>query len=262
MFTKQNPKSQTLALQDACSNLMKRSDDIRAGTKFLIKQFLMENATQNGRFAQTKKLIENLRKENTSLKQALNSQKMKADQTIEKLQQQLQSVQLKLAEKEEQVMNFRRIHESSGRNTSSSQAPRRVSGAGMPPGSSLGAPQPPIQGFMVQREAQERAKQRQLETPQRHRPIMGSASHSGGYGSGHIQTPQRGYGGDSSISPNGIRNISASTSFAFSGGQKKMRTGGASPSQAFLSNPSGPYSRSQSPSSAFQNQSYAPRRQY
>ncbi|CAJ1961431.1 unnamed protein product [Cylindrotheca closterium] len=261
MFTKQNPKSQSLALQDVCANLMKRNDDLRASTKFLMKQFLMESTKQNAKSGQAMKLLDKLRKENLALKQSQNSQKMMYEQTIEKQRQQLHSLQKKLAEREEQVMQFRSYHESNMR-SQSPQGPRRVSGAGLPQSSSRGPPQPPIQGFMIQREAQERAKQQKLETPQRRRPIMGSQS--GGYNQHHHQSQQGRFPGDSSISPGGIRNITAATSFSFSGGQTKMRSsssGGASPSQAFLSKPPGSYSRSQSPSSAFQNQSYA-RRQY
>ncbi|KAL3939769.1 MAG: hypothetical protein SGBAC_005572 [Bacillariaceae sp.] len=274
MFTKQNPKSQTLALQDVCANIMKRNDDLRAGTKFLMKQFLMESSKQSAKAGQVMQLLEKLRKENLALKQSQNSQKMKYEQTIEKIKQQLHSTQKKLAEREQQVMQFRSLHGSSShKRNPSPHGPRHVSGAGMPPGSSHGPPQPPIQGFMIQREAQERAKQRKLETPQRRRPIMGGnasenyrpTSHAGGYNNpNHSQSHQGRFSGDSSVSPAGIRNITAATGFSFSGGQKKPRTpasGGTSPSHAFLSNPSGSYSRSQSPSSAFQNQSYS-RRQY
>jgi hypothetical protein len=273
IFTKQNPQSQSLSFQDLCANIMKRNDDLRAGTKFLMKQFLLDSSKQNARSSQTIKLLEQLRQENTSLKQAQNSQRMKYEQAIEKLQQQLHSTQQKLDEKEQQIMQFRRLHGSRAPKSPHHHGPRRVSGAGMPPtpnGNLRAEPKPPIQGFMIQKEAQERAKQRVLESPQYRRPIIGSHEngkenyeqsshgHADGCRGNRLQTPQRPYSGGT-VGSGGIRNITSSSGFAFSGGMhKKPRSssGGASPSQAFVNHQSGSYSV-RSPSNAFQNRGYS-----
>lgn len=275
IFTKQNPQSQSLSFQDLCANIMKRNDDLRAGTKFLMRQFLLDSSKQNSRSSQTIMLLEKLRQENTSLKQAQNSQRMKYEQAIEKLQQQLHSTQQKVDEKEQQIIQFRRLHGSRGPTSSHDRGPRRVSGAGMPstPRGNI-QPKPPIQGFMIQKEAEERAKQRVLESPQYRRPIIGSQEHSkqnyglsahahgDGYHGSRLQTPQRPYSGGT-VGSGGIRNITSSSGFAFSGGMHKKRrssSAGASPSQAFVNQPSASYG-ARSPSSTFQNRGY-PHRQY
>eukprot|EP00980_Cylindrotheca_fusiformis_P004971 scaffold1054_cov124-Cylindrotheca_fusiformis.AAC.11 len=275
IFTKQNPQSQSLSFQDLCANIMKRNDDLRASTKFLMKQFLLESSKQNARSSQTIKLLEKLRQENTTLKQTQNSQRMNYEQAIEKLQQQLQSAQQKLDEKEQQIVQFRRLH-ASGRGPTSphDRGPRRVSGAGFPPtpsGHMQSQPKPPIQGFMIQKEAEERAKQRVLESPQVRRPIIGSHENSNpppshvlgdGYHGTRLETPQRPYSGGT-VGSGGIRNITSSSGFAFSGGIHKKRrssSGGISPSQAFVNQSSAGYS-GRSPSSAFQNRGYS-QRQY
>jgi hypothetical protein len=291
IFTKQNSQAQSLSFQDLCANIMRRNDDLRAGTKFLMKQFLLESSKQNARSGQTVKLLNKLKEENTSLKQVQNTQRMKYEQAIETLQQQLHSTQKKMDEKEQQLLQFRRLHGASRAPESprsGAGGPRRVSGAGMgTPSSFQQPPQPPIQGFMVQKEAQERAKQRVLESPQYRRPIIGGGGGGGGrqhedkenfrttnhlsnhsdrchhqhhrrryqqhhrHHSGHstssIQTPQRPYSGGT-VGSGGIRNLTSSSGFAFSGRiQKKIRSstsssgGDVSPSQAFVNNSSGGY---------------------
>ena len=75
IFTKQNSQSQCLSFQDLCGNIMRRNEDLRAGTKFVMKQFLLESSKQHARSRQTIQLLEKLRQENTALKQAQNSQR-------------------------------------------------------------------------------------------------------------------------------------------------------------------------------------------
>ena len=275
LFTKQNKAAQSLAFQDLCSRVLKHYDDLRSGTKFLMKQFLMESSKQGQRSMQAIKSMENLKRENTSLKQLLNSERVKTEQTIESYQQQLTAAQRKIEGKEQQLMKFRSLHQTMtpesprGRNNEA----RRVSGEGM------GVPQPPIKGFMIQKEAHERAKQRAMEPPQR-APVLGGHphSHSGRQAQSYISQvntmPQQrhsssqqrhpsssrshGSGGGSSV---GIRDFTSSTQYAFSsGGNKRRRTPqervqqarAMSPSQAFAAQPPGSYSTARGPASYFQ----------
>jgi hypothetical protein len=269
LFTKQNEAATSIAFQDLCTRLLKQNDDLRAGTKFLMKQFLVESSKQGQRSGQVVRTLESLKQEHTSLKQALNSQRMRYENAIENLQQQLTSTQKKLEEKDRQLMQFRRLHETMTPESTrgSSNEPRRVSGAGMAHASSQRSPQPPMKGFMIQKEAQERAKQRALEAPQRN-PVLGGHSHSGieSYGT-PVPTMQRPYSTDSGGS-GGIRNLNASSGYAFSGGVNKRGRGmtpemaqrnnprAMSPSQAFAIQPSGSYNTARGPANFFQQPGY------
>jgi hypothetical protein len=279
LFTKQNGASRSLVFQDLCSRLLKQNDDLRSGTKFLMKQFLVESSKQGNRSNQVVRTLESLKQEHTSLKQAHNSQRMRYEKAIESLQQQLASAQKKLEEKDHQLMQFRKLHDRMtpetprGRSSSSSE-PHRVSGEGLVPRSAH-QQAPPMQGFMIQKEAQERAKQQALEEPQRTQVLGGRPhSYSGGGGSDQsyaIPTPQtmeRPYSTNSGGS-GGIRNLSSSSGYAFSGGAVQKRRRGVSPgnmvrnnnnsngramspSQAFAMQPPGSYSVARGPSNFFQ----------
>jgi hypothetical protein len=308
-FTKQNAGAQGLAFQDVCARLLKQQDDLRCGTKFLMKQFLVESSRLGQRSSQIVQTLEGLKQEHTSLKQAHNSQRIRYEQAIETLQQQLASSQKKLEDKDRQLMQFRKLHDTMtpGSPHGSSSGPRRVSGEGVimqqPSQHSSHqqhhqqqqqqqAPPPPMQGFMLQKEAQERAKQRALETPQRN-PVLGAVAnpyhqnnngrpHSYSGGSAPYATPvpahhdhhQRPYSTGSGGS-GGIRNLSASAGYTFSGGVSNKRRRGVSPSmtvrngnqnpramspsQAFANQPPGSYSTGRGPSTFFQ-QGYSSRR--
>jgi hypothetical protein len=280
LFTKQNEAATSIAFQDLCTRLLKQNDDLRAGTKFLMKQFLVESSKQGQRSGQVVRTLESLKQEHTSLKQALNSQRMRYENAIENLQQQLTSTQKKLEEKDRQLIQFRRLHETMTPESprGSSNEPRRVSGAGMAQSVSQRSPQPPMKGFMIQKEAQARAKQLALEAPQRNPVLGGSAnpyqqnyrphSHSGteSYGT-PAPTMQRPYSTDSGGS-GGIRNLNSSSGYAFSGGNNKRGRGmtpemsqrnnprAMSPSQAFAVQPSGSYSTARGPANFFQQPGY------
>ena len=259
--------------------MLKQQDEVRACNKFLLRQFLIQTSKQGQGVQQLHHALQATKQENTRLKQAHNSDKMRYEKALENLQQQLASANKKMEEKDRQLYQFRKLHErmtpqspnqdqQQQQQTSSS---RRVSNAAMiPPGSSRrsnppAAAAPPLQGFMIQKEAQERARQRALvETPLR--APMRMMSH----GSGHppsnpyvttttTSTP-RSSGGNSSqgSESGGIRDLTSS-SFAFAGGgsgdyQNKRRRGAMSPSQALSMQPPGSYSVSRGPTNYFHQQ--------
>ena len=288
LFTKQNGAAPSLSFQDLCSKLLKQNDDIRAGTKFLMKQFLMDTSRQGQRSGHIARVLEALKQEHTKLKQAHNSQRLQYEKALENLQQQLASMQKKMEEKERQLMQFRSLHETmtpvdDAQCDSKSNGPRRVSGEGMKQSrvQELPLSQPPMKGFMIQREAQERTKQRALEAPRR-TPMLGvqlnpyapqnkirpSSQHSGN-GSYVIKgLSMRPYSTGSNRS-GGIRNLTSSSEYSFSGGLNKRRRGIAtperterramSPSQAFAIQPPGSYSSSRGPANFFQQQGYGRR---
>lgn len=106
---------------------------------------------------------------------------------------------------------------------------------------------PPIQGFMIQKEAQERARQRALEANQHRQPVLGNQRPSNPY-----STPRS--SGSQGSGSGGIRDLSSSSGYAFSGavGDHGKRRRAMSPSQAFTMQPPGSYSVARGPSNYFQ----------
>lgn len=256
LFTKQNADSRTLPFQDLCARMLKQQDDCRAGTKFLMKQFLVETSKQGQRFQQILKAFETLKQEHTALKQSHNSQKMRYENAIETLQQQLASANKKMEEKDRQLYQFRKLHDQmtpeSPIQQQQQQHSRRVSGENTHSGNNVPDSRshphaPPIQGFMIQKEAQERARQRALEANQHRQPVLGNQRPSNPY-----STPRS--SGSQGSGSGGIRDLSSSSGYAFSGavGDHGKRRRAMSPSQAFTMQPPGSYSVARGPSNYFQ----------
>lgn len=275
LFTKQNAANRALPFQDLCSRMLKQQDDCRAGTKFLMKQLLLDASKQGHRFQQLLRAFEGVKQELTTHKQSTNSQKMRYEKVIENLQNQLASANKKIEEKDRQIHQFRKLHNRmtpESPSNSRSNAPlhgqvgnesRRVSTGGQSathshrpeviPHSSSGSQQqhPPIQGFMIQKEAQERARQRAIDASQhRNAPLLG--------GTNRLINPYDGYPGSrprssGSAGSGGIRNISSASGYAFTGGSNNdyKRRRAMSPSQAMAMQPSGTYSVTRGPTNFF-----------
>jgi len=255
MFTKQNPKSRVLSFQDMCTRALRQQDDTRGGFKFLMKQFLIETTKQAQRFQQLLSAFEALKNEFMTLKQSRNSEKMRYEKAIQTLQQQLAASNTKIEERDRQLYQFRKLHDgiAPGSPHQAAQAgggSRRVShdGSSVVPGSARQqqAP-PPMQGFMIQKENQERARQRAMDGTPRP-PIMGHPPNP--YSTPRSRGSQGSGGGGGGSG--GIRDLS-NTGYAFSGaGAKRQRA--MSPSQAFNMQPPGSYSVSKGPTNYFQHQ--------
>ncbi len=255
LFTKQNADSRTLPFQDLCARMLKQQDDCRAGTKFLMKQFLVEASKQGQRFQQALKAFESLKQEHTALKQSHNSQKMRYEKAIESLQQQLASANKKLEEKDRQLHQFRKLHDHMTPESPKQHLPRRVSGESIPGGNNPPTSRsqqhaPPMQGFMIQKEAQERARQRALDTNQHRTPVLGKQRPDNPY-----STPRS--SGSQGSGSGGIRDLSSTSAYAFSGAVgdfNSKRRRALSPNQAFAMQPPGSYSLARGPSNYFQQQ--------
>jgi hypothetical protein len=258
LFTKQNASSQSLAFQDMCARLLTQNDDLRNGTKFLMKQFLLESSTVGLRSGNMVRELTKLKEENTSLKQTHNSQRMRMEEALGELQKKLVLANKKLEEKDRQLMQFRKLHDTmtpqsphqqhhhghhgGGSSVGSNETPRRVSTS-----SGNGHQEPPLKGFIMQKEANERAKQRTLEQAQQRTPIFGgqpshhhhqqqqqqhhhrsSSSRQQSYIGGgmmphHQQIPQqRPFSADSggSGASSQIRDLNSSSGYAFTGSDR------------------------------------------
>ena len=238
LFTKQSDQSRVLSFQDLCARALRLQDDTRAGTKFLMKQFLIETSKQSQRFSQLLRALEALKQEFTTLKQTHNTSKIRYEAAIEKLQTQLSSATKKLEEKDRQLHQFRKIHDTmTPASPSDHQHASRTNVAGVSahvvPGSRQQAP--PMRGFMIQKEEQERARHLAMEQGTTRQPIMGHL---------HPQSQRNPY-----TSPMHNRPGSGGTG-AYLNGNKRSRP--MSPSQAFGMHPPGSYSVSRGPVNFFQ----------
>lgn len=244
LFTKQSSESRILPFQDLCARTLRQHDDTRAGTKFLMKQFLVETSKKGQKLSKIVRAFEQLKHEYTTLKQAHNTTKMRYEKMIDNFQTQLSVSNKKLEEKERQLHQFRKLHDSMTPESPSNQVPhssragtdaRRVSNGSssthLVPGSRQQAP--PMRGFMIQKEEQERARQRAMEHGTPRPPIMG-----------HLHpTSQR--------NPYATPMHKSQDSGGSGGGYGNNGPRSMSPSQAFGMQPPGSYSVSRGPSNYY-----------
>jgi hypothetical protein len=244
LFTKQNGKTRVMSFQDLCARTLRLQDDTRAGSKFLMKQFLIETSKQSQRFSQILRALEGLKQEFTTLKQTHNTSKIRYESVIEKLQTQLSSAQKKLEDKDRQLYQFRKIHDTMTPESPSKhphpplggEQSRRVSNGSsshVVPGSRQHAP--PMPGFMIQKEEQERARHRAIEQGSARPPILGHL---------HQQAQRNPYHRPM------FGSQGSGGSGGFHHGNKRPRA--MSPSQAFGMQPPGSYSASRGPVNFFQ----------
>lgn len=139
--------------------------------RFLFKQFVVESKTSDQQSGSIMQVNESLQQENTHLKQKLSTQNIQKDQVITDLQNRMQSLQVKLAERETQVQQLRQLCSGENNpivpNSSSSFGSNGSRGSGVQGFGSTGSRGsggvPPMQGFVLQKQAQEREKAARLE---------------------------------------------------------------------------------------------------
>ena len=105
---------------------------------------------------------------------------------------------------------------------------------------------------MIQKEAQERARQQALDSAHQRTPVLGSSQRPNPYA-----TPRSSGSSGSGSGSGGIRNLNQTGGYAFSGGSNdfnRRSSSGLSPTQAFAMQPPGSYSINRGPSNYFQNQ--------
>ena len=212
IFTKYASSSNTLSHQEMCTRLLKSFDDDRRAVRFLLKQFVLESKTAGQQSGNIGRAHEQLKKEHTHLKQAMSSQRIQTEQTIADLQHRVQALtgtvqeqQKKIDEKDTQINQFRQMYAADGMarvpssSHSNSSGGRQGGGGGGTPvthSRSGGGqqqqqqpthPTPPMHGFVMQKQARERAKEQALGEMKRSRgpPIVpggGGGRHLGGMG--------------------------------------------------------------------------------
>jgi hypothetical protein len=219
LFTKFSSSSNSISYHEMCVRLLKSFDNERRIVKFLLKQFVADGNNVRNRSGNMMRELERLKKENTQLKQGSNSQRIQFDQTTADLQHRVQALnatvqelQKKLAEKDIQISQFRQLCASEGmarlpsssgsvgsggrnRNSSmdtndyfTSRSPRNaISGSSNAPP----LPLPPMQGFVLAKQAREQAKAQALGDMSRSRAILPQANNGISASVGQMQQPQQ-----------------------------------------------------------------------
>ena len=235
--------SGSLQFADVCQSLIQQIDQSKQSTRFLLKQLLVETHRAGRTSMQASRLHEQLKTENTQLKQINASQRLQYEQTINDLQNKVQAKDGTISEQNHMINNFRKLHGGGtgggggrGGNTSSSTGPLHMvphsSSASLGSSSSRGGPEPPLRGLMAQREANKQAQQNAMNGGTRNRPFMNSMNNLNRndasfrpFSSG----TSTGSGSAASSAPR-IRDLTANSGYHFTGIQNnqmnKRRRGG------------------------------------
>ena len=184
LFTKKSSSS-SLPFSDLCYSLIRQIDAVKVSTKFLLKQLLMDASAQGRQSGNTARAYEAMKHENTQLKQSLSTQKLEFQQLNANLQNRLQAREATVAELQDKIQSqekllhqFRQMHSGTTiiPGSSNSAPPSRLGmdhsiaqGQTMNSGSHQ---EPPLKGFMMQKEARERAQQEAIHA-QRAPSVLG-----------------------------------------------------------------------------------------
>jgi len=274
LFTKKTSAS-SLPFSDLCYSLIRQIDAHKTSTKFLLKQFLMDANSSGRQTGQAVRLCEALKQENTQLKQMNSTQRLEFQQIAADLKNKLQAREAVIVELQARSRSLEKG------NHGANVVPRSSSGSAPPSRLGMGRPrsmpnatrqEPPLKGFMMQKEANERAQRESLQA-QRAPSVLGRSSQKqtgkrdrsyGGHQTNITPIQQMGSRPMSSNSTGSIpgtpriRDLSSSSGYRFTSGSagqwqgnqhiNKRRRGGT-PSSSGGGMPS--IHRGMSPSTAF-----------
>ena len=247
LFVKKTSSS-SLPFSDLCFSLIRQIDAVKISTKFLLKQFLMDANTNGRQCGQAARLCEALKQEVTQLKQLSSTQRLEYQQVTADMQNKLQAREAVIVELQRKIQSMEKGNQGGHVVPRSSSGPAPPSRLGMGRPSSVdqsgmmrnpSRQEPPLKGFMMQKEAKERAQQQALQA-QRAPSVLGRSSQNHGvkrsrsYGtelipSSHgqqtnvtpIQMVARPFSSNSSGSIPGtprIRDLSSSSGYRFTSG--------------------------------------------
>lgn len=184
LFTKRTSSS-SLPFSDLCYSLIRQIDAHKVSAKFLLKQFLMDANSSGRQTGQAARLCETLKQETTQLKQMISTQRLKYEKVNADLQNKLQAREAAIVElqaRNRSLENGIRGGNIVPRSSSGSAPPSRLglgrSGASMDHSQIVHQtprPEPPIKGFMAQKEAKERAQLQALQA-QRAPNVLGRSA--------------------------------------------------------------------------------------
>ena len=244
MFSKKNSGGY-LPHAELCHSLIRQIDASKQNTKFLLKQLLVETHKQSRGNVGALRAQEQLRNENTQLKQTVSSQRLQYEQTIKDLQNKLKARESTIGELNQMLGKFQKHYGGKGGSDYS------VSGGSAPshhmvPGSSSGrGGEPPLRGLMAQRKAQEIASQNAMSgrNVSRQQPFLSSMndmSRSRSPGTNYRPFSSSSVGSGSSGTPR-IRDLTANSGYNFTGVSNqplnKRRRGGTPSSGSSVMSP-------------------------
>lgn len=198
LFTRLSSKMQgALPLSDLCYSAIKQLDASKQSIKFVLKQLLLESTNAKKKIFSLQRAHEQLKKEATKWKQSHSTEKLQLEKINNELQQRLQSrdatireLNEKLAEQERMLNQFQKLHgpqNSLGR----SQITNSANAAGITSSRSFHQfndergqqqsqrlSQPPLQGFIMQKEARDQQRQESYTAARQPRIIVGRPTHS------------------------------------------------------------------------------------
>jgi hypothetical protein len=270
IFTKCTKSSNAISHQEMCQRLLKNLDIDRRAVRFLMKQFVNDVNNQGQKSGSIGRAYEVLKQENTQLKQASSSQRLQMEQTIADLQHRVQALngtvqgqQQKLQDKDKQLTRFRELYEADGMARIPSSSHSQSSGGKRGHSNMVNSSshhqqqhqqqqqeqqhaQPPMQGFVMQKQARERAKEQALgeftrRGPVATRPMTNESSlltpmqlprrplSSGSLSSasGHHQNQHQNHHATVPSTPR-IRDLSSSNGYVFSSSASGRGNGGGS----------------------------------
>jgi hypothetical protein len=198
IFTKCTKSSNAISHQEMCQRLLKNLDIDRRAVRFLMKQFVNDVNNQGQKSGNIGRAYEVLKQENTQLKQASSSQRLQMEQTIADLQHRVQALngtvqgqQKKLQDKDKQLTRFRELYEADGMARIPSSSHSQSSGGKRGHSNMINSSshhqqhqqqhqqhqqqEPPMQGFVMQKQARERAKEQALGEFTRRGPVVALA---------------------------------------------------------------------------------------
>lgn len=264
MFSKKNSGGY-LPHAELCQSLIKQIDASKQNTKFLLKQLLVETHKQSRGNVGALRAQEQLRSENTQLKQTVSSQRLQYEQTIKDLQNKLKARESTIAELNQMLGKFQKHYGGKGGPDYS------VGGGGasshMVPGSSAGrgGQEPPLRGLLAQRKAQEIASQNAMNgrNVSRQQPFMNSMNDMNrgrSPGTNYRPFSSCSVGSGSSGTPR-IRDLSASTGYHFTGVSNqqplnKRRRGGTPTSGSSVMSPTTAFTLNNGPHRPLFNSSH------
>ena len=244
LFSKQSG-SGALHYANVCQSLIQQSDSLKKNTKFLLKQLLVESHRASRMSMQASRGHEQLKAENTQLKQMMASQRLQYEQTLTDMQNAIKAKDSKISEQNHMLNNFRKLQGGGGGNgrgggsTSRGQPPHMVPHSSLASLASSRGSEPPLRGLMAQREATQKAQQNVMNggTKRSFMSNMNNMNRTKSPGanfrpfSSGTSAGSNSVGG--SIASNRIRDLTANSGYHFTGipgqsqgGMNKRRRGG------------------------------------
>jgi hypothetical protein len=238
MFSKKNSGGY-LPHAELCQSLIRQIDASKQNTKFLLKQLLVETHKQSRGNAGALKAQEQLRHENTQLKQTVSSQRLQYEQTIKDLQNKLKARESTIGELNQMLGKFQKYHGGQGGSDYSVGG-----GSHMMPGSSAGrGGEGPLPGIIARRENQEIASLNAMSgrNMSRQQPFLNDMSRARSPGTNFRPLSSNSVGSGSS---GGVRNFTSNSGYQFNGSSNQQHlnkrrrggtpgSGGISPTLAF-----------------------------